>query len=288
MQSRILVALVALTAVSAGASSARGDAIAPPSVPSKLGSADVILAGQVVALEDQDVTATTNPAAKVKVSYRIAVVQVTEMLKGDAKQKLVRVGFVVTQPLPPGAGPVGYNIPLTVGKNGLFFLKKHHEGSFHVLPMFGTFVSSEFKPQYDQELALTRKTLKVVQNPVASLQAKDSAERLEAAIVLIDVYRTPPFNSPAQQEMINAEESKLILKALLDANWNLDPGKTNLAQTPNLSFIKLGLGSKDGWQQPTGVGVFAPQYAAAARAWLEKNWQTYRIQKIVVAGAASK
>src|SRR5687768_2404917 len=124
---RVTAGLVLTLAVVATlAVAARADAlIAPVSGPAKIGAADLIVTGQVVAIEDREVEATPNPGAKAKGKYQIAVVQVTEVVKGDAKMKMVRVGYLMPKAVEPpvgGGGPIvrppissgggGYNVKL--------------------------------------------------------------------------------------------------------------------------------------------------------------------------------
>src|SRR5947209_2877530 len=91
----------------------------PPSGPQRVARAEAIVVGRVVALEDKDVEVQ-------KVAYRIAVVKVTEVIKGG-KDQMVRVGFIPPANINAGGGPVirpGFrgNIQLQVGQDGLFYL----------------------------------------------------------------------------------------------------------------------------------------------------------------------
>ncbi len=331
----------------------------------KLQAADLIVTGQVVSIEDQDVTVGNQ-------KYRIAVVQVTDTLKGKMKDKMVRIGFIppvqvgpggvpgpggvlpggpAIQPLPaPGVkilpapavqpapaqdlpaiapaqpgpaiqpapvqpGPIGkpaiqpvqpqpqpvqpiqpgpikkfppfqpnFNVQLKVGDDGIFYLKSQAEGKFHTLvPAYGAFVSSAQNGQYEIEVA----HLKVTANPMTALKADTADKRATAAIVLIKEYRQPVFvpGKGQVQEAISAEESKLILKALLEADWPVPPQPINYEKSAAQAFAQLGLTQQDGWQN-AGQPVYSQQYTDAAKAWLKKNWDTYQIKKYVGGGAA--
>src|SRR5262245_13759981 len=122
-------------AVLASGVPARALAIALPVVqgPARVAQAEAIVVGRVVALEDKDVKVG-------EMMYRIAVVQVTEVIKGT-KEQMVKVGFVappVNQPNPnpvpvpirPGRRP-GFGGPqYQIGQDGMFFLSKGPEGKF--------------------------------------------------------------------------------------------------------------------------------------------------------------
>src|SRR5262249_30336762 len=80
-------------AVFASALPARALVIAmPQSGPARAAQADAVVVGRVVALEDKDVQVQG-------AMYRIAVVNVTETIKGG-KEQMVKVGFI-----PPPANP---------------------------------------------------------------------------------------------------------------------------------------------------------------------------------------
>src|SRR5947209_7889391 len=85
-------------------------AIAVPVMPfpqvNKMQAAELVVTGQVVGIEDQDVKATVTPNSPATQTYRIAVVQITETLKGKATNNMVRVAFqppAQPQPFPGGA-----------------------------------------------------------------------------------------------------------------------------------------------------------------------------------------
>jgi hypothetical protein len=190
---------------------------------------------------------------------------------------------VAFPPIKPGGG---YGIQLAVGNQGLFFLQKHHEGDFYILPMFGTFVNSQNNPGFNNELDTTKKTLKVLQNPTAGLKSANADERLETAYTLITMYRTVPFGSPANQQPINAEESKLILKTLLEADWDAAKYQgTKFQQNPAQLFNRLGITQADGFQPPVNLPFNSPEYANTLKNWLAQNWQTYQIKKFVPGAA---
>jgi hypothetical protein len=240
--------------------------------------------GRVVALEDKDIAVSPFPGAPNKVDYRIAVVKVNEAIKGAKGKDTIRIGFQA----PPQPGKIGgpiirpgigrFNVNLTVGQDGLFYLAKHHQENFFVLPAFYSFSSSQ-NADFAKEVALSKKIVKLLDDPVAALKSKDAEERLLAASALITRYRSP---RPGQNktEPIDAAESKLILTALSDADWSqpFQFGKEH----PMQLFNQLNLTNKDGWVPPQQVKT--PQdFQNAARAWVREHAGTYRIQRYVAA-----
>ncbi len=266
----VLVLLIGI----AGDRTARAVIVAAPTGPIKAAHADVIVIGKVASVSDK-VEATAVPGGKDKISYTVAVIAIDKVLKGDAKEKVL-LG------LPAGASGKAPAVKLEPGQDGLFFMTKHHDGDFYVLPMAGCFVSAQSKAAFTTERDEAQRTVSVLADPLAGLKAKDASKRLDAIYLLLTVYRTAPLNVMCKLESIPEEESHLILKGLLDADWNYDNYKgANYKQYPGQLFNLLALTQKEGFQKP-GQGILTPEYAAAARKWLEKNWETFRVQKVVI------
>ena len=253
---------------------ARALVIAPPPGPIRAAKAEVIVVGQIIALEEKDVSAPQFPKAPQNVNYRIAVISVKEAIKGAKGLKTIRLGFI-PPPQPVKGKPIlirpGFrrSVNYTVGQDGMFFLTKHHQENFYTAPMYFDFVNGQ-NQNFAKEVAQAKLAVKIGNNPQAALKSKDNEERFFAAAMLIDKYR-PYLGGKVKTEAIAAEESKLILTALLDADWKQGPGFGQFH--PYSLFIRLG--PKDGWNQPQGnINV------DAAKEWLRKNAGTYRIQRI--------
>lgn len=266
---RLFCVVVAVACVPYGA---RADVALPMPPANRVALADAVIIGRIVALEDKDVEAVA--PGGVKMTYRVAVVTITERLHGLKDTKSVRVGFVPIKAGIPIRRP-GFSTPqLEVGGDGMFFLTKHQAESFYLTPMYFDFVARA-NPTFDKEAAEAREAGKLLSDPMTSLKAKDENDRFRAAALLIAKYRTPRGAMP-KAEALGEEESKLILKALLDAKtWNTPQmfGRPH----PWITFIQLGVTPKDGWTNPPGAKSVEETYAAA-RAWLERNWMTYRVQ----------
>src|SRR5262249_24232054 len=101
-------------------------------------------------------------------------------------------------------------------------------------------------------------------------------DRFLTAAVLLAKYRTR--KGPAEKaEPIDAEQSKLILKALASADWT--PPKDFTQLSPLMVLGRLSLTEKDGWKPPPGQDPKA--YAAYAQRWLADHAATYRIERYV-------
>jgi hypothetical protein len=254
--------------------------IAPPPGPVRIVQSDAVFVGKVIAIEPQDVDAKPFPGAKETVKYRIAVVSVSQAVKGMKDEKMVRVGFVPPVPRKPGL-PISSgslrNTQLQIGQEGLFMINKHSDGKFYQAPQFGYFVSAQDK-SFTEEVNTAKKVVTVMANPLASLKSKDYEERLLAASIQISKHRTqkPPFRN--QQEPIDAEESKLILDTLMANKWQ--PGRFGQTNGYQL-FLQLGVGPQDGWKGPNQIKDI-DEVRVAFQGWLKDN-PNYRIKRFVSA-----
>jgi hypothetical protein len=268
----IAAILLCLAAV-AGAASAGVIALPPPG-PARVANSNMVLVGKVESLEPQDVKVGT-------INYRIAVVKITDGIKGVKEgTKTVRIGFEPIEK-PDGKGPIVIRtgarpVQLEAGQGGLFLLRKHDKQDFYVIGgVVGYYVNSDKNKDFDAEVKAAKAATKVVDNPLAALKSKDAEERLLAAAILVDKHRT--YRGPkSREEPIAADESKLILKAMADGEWKDQPNYMSLRANPMQLFQRLGVGKNDGFVIEAGNN-----YQQAARAWLTRNADTYRIQRFV-------
>lgn len=280
-----LAGLVSLTTTS----QARAIAIAPmaPPGPVRTAQSDAIVVGRVVAHEDKDIEVMLPGGGKQ--TYRIAIVNISENVKGMKDAKSVRVGFFppakggpgdpavppVIRPIRPGIGGFG-PANLSVGQDGLFFLTKHPKENFYTAPTFNHAVARS-APTFDKDLDEAKKTVKILENPMESLKSANAEERFNTAALLITKYRQVAVPS-GKTEAIGAEESKLILKGLRDGNWEV--GGRFDRQNAWMLFNQLGLTEKDGWKVPMVVRDVRELHKAAQE-WLDKHADTYRIQRLI-------
>lgn len=267
--------------------------IAPSPLPQRVATADLVVLGKVVSIEPKTVKARRFPHDKDKGEYQIAVVKINETLYGGKGLTHVRVGFIPPVPQPPvvpvnpggGVGPVavirtGGNSPVVVLKKDqevCLFLKNHFDAEFMTAPMYFDAINKT-SPNFEKELAEVRRCGKLLADPLAGLKSEKAQDRFTTAAMLIVQYRSArPYMVTKKTEPIDAAESKLILKALADADWAQQPGRLD-QMAPQTIFSWLGLTPKEGWQQPKDYR----QIAEAAKNWLAKNKDTYRIQKLVL------
>jgi hypothetical protein len=265
-----LLGLLCATAVQA-------KVIAPPPLAMRVATADSVVIGKVISLEDKPVSAPAYPGDKGKADFTVAVVKVESAFGAARDLTHVRVGFIPTNNTPrrrPGAN-------LTKDEEVILFLTPHHEASFQTMPAYFDVVHKTDNSNYEMDLTEVKRCLKLLANPKAGLESKDRDDRFLTAAMLIHRYRTAkPSAGEPKQEPIDAAESKLILQTLAEGDWNNPKPGGNWQVQPQNLFYRLGLTDKDGWKQPEQIA----QIPEAARQWLKENATTYRIQRYVAEG----
>jgi hypothetical protein len=289
---RLSVRLVWLAAMAllVAALPARAMMVMAPAVPQLVVGADAVVVGKVTAIEDKTVSASAAPGVADKVEYHIATVKVEDALLGAKGLTHIKVGYVVPKepPAPPPGGPIRLpirrfpTVKLEVDQEALFFLHKHHDADFYVVPAYFD-VMNKTIPNFDKSVELAKKCAKALSDPKAGLKAKDAGERALTAGLLVFRYRNQVAAGPnPKTEPIDAEESKLILKALADADWSAGFSRDTI--TPLMAFGQLGVTDKDGFKPPQfapGQPVAPNAYQDAAKAWVKEHADNYRIQRIV-------
>jgi hypothetical protein len=241
----------------------------------KLVTADVIVVGKVTAIEKGTVDAAPFPGAALR-TYQVAVIKIESGFVGAANTTHVKVGFL--------SSPDGTPANLTEGKEGLFYLIRHHSEPFHVInwPAPSVDIGAD---GYKEQVALVKKGAAVLAEPLKALKADKAADRLFAANVLINKYRAYPSHLPGklEREPIPAEESKLILKTLAEVDWKVDPNDPN-AIRPYQTFSLLYLSEKDGFESPMAKPGedFVEKSKEAFVKWLAGPGKDYRIKKFVL------
>jgi hypothetical protein len=247
--------------------------------------AELIVVGKITAIEDKTVMAKRFVGDAAKTEHKIALIQVTDNLKGPKGLTTVRLGFVPPPPPPPPpkpGDPVIFRKPIrgfnpTVGQEACFFLSKNSEGDFHVTTMYFDVIDKK-AVNFDKDVDMIKRCTKLLDDPMAALKSKDAEIRLMAASMQVTRYRTPKAGAQnPQTEPINAEESKLILHALATADWSQRQAFTQIS--PQMVISRLNLTAKDGWTPPQ-FKDYLKEFPAYAQKWLKEH-PDYRIQRFV-------
>jgi hypothetical protein len=279
----LLLAAVATVAVAVPA--AAGKAIRLFSPVEKVARAEVVVVGKVSAVEKGTVDAVRFPGDTNKVPHKVVVIKIDKGLVGGGAITHIKVGFVPPPPADPNTPvrPVrgGFQqIDLKEGQEGLFFLTKHPSGEFYtVTPMLAPLdpKAENYKAQSEQ----VAKAAAALADPMKALKADKADDRYFAAAALLAKYRSyPDTGGEVEAVKLAADESKLILKALAEADWKKadDDGPGAM-----MSFYQLGLNDAAGWKQPQVKpgDNFQDVTKAAFVKWLDGPGKDYQIQKIV-------
>lgn len=255
----------------------------------KLTRADAVVVGKVTTIEKETVSATTHPSVKDKIEYKIAVIKIGDGLVGAANVTHIKVGFIPPPPADPAApapvrpGRGGFGpVALTEGQEGLFFLTKHHSGEFYTISFLMAPVDAKAE-DYKAQVEQAKKGAAILTDPMKALKADKADDRTFAAIVLVNKYRAYPDNAAEVENVkVGADESKLVLKALAEANWKPDPNDGN-APNAYQAFSMIGLNDKDGWKYPMikPGDDFIEKTKEAYVAWLAGAGKDYQLSKIV-------
>jgi hypothetical protein len=255
-------------------------------VPDRVALADVIVGGEVTAIEEKTVMAKRFPGDAEKVEYKIALVRIADAIKAPKGLTHIRLGFVPPAPVPAPPPPGVIRPPLrrfpqfnpTVGQEACFMLAKHSEADFHIVSM-NFDVLDKKAGNFDKDVALIKRCTKLLDDANASLKSREAEERLVTASMLVTRYRTPRLGvQNPKSEPIAAEQSKLILQALAAADWSKREAITQLS--PQVVLTRLNLTAKDGWTPPP-FKDYQKEFPAYAQKWLKEHTDSYRIQRFV-------
>jgi hypothetical protein len=286
------LSLAAVAVVAAAAGPAPGLVMAQKAPVQRAATADVVVVGTVTAIEKDAVEVAPFPGAPNTVAFKVAVVKIETALAGAEGVTHLKVGFIPPpprkpNPAPAAGGPVarrvrpGLQLPeLKEGQQFLFFLVRHPSGRFHAMPP----VSPPIDPKADdgkEQLEAVKKAVARLADPVKGLTSDTPEVRFETAALLLAKYRAfPDFGGAVAQELLPAEQSRLILKGLTDGDWTkFTPDGPNGLR----SFYSLGLTEADGWKLPKVPPGQNPNQVIkdAFVTWLAGPGQDYRIKRNV-------
>jgi hypothetical protein len=231
-----------------------------PPMWSRLTRGTCVVIGEVTAIDAKPIEALADAKAKEKLNYRVATVKVTEVILGAKDLKEVKVGFTKED-------------ELKKDQEASFILMPHYAQPFFVLdnPEYDLFNTDH--QYFELRTKILRHSAKCLESPNEMLKSQEGRDRLLTAAVLLSRYRDAGIGT--KTEPIDAEQSKLLLRALRDADWGKEDKSYRLLPQP--LFDLLGLTEKDGWKAPKDAG----EKRLAAENWLIDHHNTYRIQRFV-------
>ncbi len=267
----------------------------------KVTQSDTIVTGKVTSVEKETVELPLFAGDKNKAAFTVAVIKVESSLAGAKNVTHLKVAFL-SQPGGGGGEEPGIGLPvkgrpirpgggfgpvqLTEGQEGIFFLQKHPgSASYYAVQQGYTPVSAKAE-NYKDELVKVKAITDALTDPIKALKAEKLDARLTATAAIVGKYRQ--WNKPGQavEVAIPAEETKLIMKTLLEADWTAaDAPVANFdyqASGPGIaSLIGLYPGSPGGVpqiQQKPGES-YNGKWKEAVKTWYEKSGAKFEIKK---------
>ena len=299
MRRFFLVAALATLALTAAPASALV-MIANFNTAQKALQADAVVVGKVSEIEKEEVEVLPHQGATDKTKMKVAVIKIETGLVGAKNVTHVKVlmpGAAAEQPAQPLPGRPGIGRPIRLGgfgpislkegEEGLFFLAKHPTAANYFTINPGHNPIPAKAETYKDDVAKVKAVVAVVADPMAALKADKPADRLTAAATLIQKYRRG-LTVPAKEVAVPAEETKAILKTLLDADWTAADKPTpgfDYQSAPSNLVGQLGLypGSPNGLAQfQTKPGEsYNAKYFEAFKAWHAKAGDKFDVKKFV-------
>ena len=299
---RLILASLAIASLAVAAEPVLGLRIAIQnfSTSQKVAQSDTIVTGKVTSVEKETVELPQFAGDKNKAAFTIAVIKVETSIAGAKNVTHIKVAFL-SQPgageeQPNLGGPIRRPVPirgggavqLTEGQEGIFFLQKHPgSASYYAVQQGYTPISAKAE-NYKDELVKVKAITDALVDPVKALKADKLDARLSAAAAIVGKYRQ--WNRPGQavEEAIPAEETKLIMKTLLEADWTAADapvaGFDYQASGPGIaSLIGLYPGSPGGVPQIVQKPgeSYNGKWKEAVKAWYEKSGEKFEIKKFV-------
>jgi hypothetical protein len=254
MHTMLQGALAALLGLTTLVGPAAGKRIAIPPLPDRIAKAQAIIIGKVTSVENKPVKTASG-------EFAVAVLKVENGLVGVKGLTHIKIAFQ------PGQ--------LEPGQEACWMLTKMPGENYFMAPDYFSTIRKD-DPTYAAQVELVKRSAVILEDPVKGLKGKDANDRLLAAAVMLGKYR-PWATASQKQEDIDAVQSKLILEALAEVDWNkFDP---NLHVNAQQLFYRLGVTEKDGWVPPMNFQQFAPM----AKERLKANAEKYRIKRFVFA-----
>ncbi|MCU0704888.1 MAG: hypothetical protein MUF18_12995 [Fimbriiglobus sp.] len=294
MRRFVFPALAAATLLAPPAPALRIAVMPAASTRTKTLQAEAVVVGKVVSIEKETVDLPAGPNQP-KVPHLVANLKIETALAGV--KNITHLKLAIPKPPEPGqpqgadplpGRPIGRPVPFPGGTpaytpaeehEGVFFLQKHPGSDNHYTIPFNHNPLLATDPKYKDELAAATVVTAALADPVKALSAAKGEDRLAAALALAQKYRFPANNQTGvfDESPIPAEQTKLFLKALADADWATETDASRLADA-------LGL-------VPGNHGI--PRVAAndgesslatrqkAFKAWLDKFGGKFEVKQLI-------
>ena len=173
------------------------------------------------------------PQAPVSTVFKVFTLKVKDVLVGDKVETitlLVGPADPAQIPFDDGSGRINIqpsfrpwlnNIQVIDGQEGVFFVTRHPSSEKYSQLVPGAIPLNALDTKYKENVAVIEKVQAVLKDPIKSLKAEKAEDRFLAAQTLVQKYRAypPNANSGVEEVAIDADQSKLILAAILEGDF---------------------------------------------------------------------
>lgn len=234
----------------------------------KVAVADCVVLGKITAIQAKpEMGQVWRSSALPRWDFSVIEVDVLESFYGPKDVKKARFGI---------REPKAYKPDLAVGQTVCICGVKVGKNAFDIVPL--DCLVRQTDPGFEKDLALARLAGRLLARPEEGLKSKDADDRVLAAHLLILRSTFAPFRhgQTGKAEPIDAEQSKLALLALAEADWD----KHNQEVSESLKWLQWA--AKYGAPPPKNLPLDEgdEKWPAAARKWLRENAESYRIHRL--------
>jgi hypothetical protein len=239
---------------------------------------DCVFVGRITALEEKPVNARLYFLEKAETEFHLAQVQVQETFAGSRDQKSIRVGFLGSQKPSHKAD-----------EEGCFLGLKHPDEDFYVVVNWGLLAKNS--KTYEKDLALARRCCRLLEKPEEALKSNEAEDRLLTAHMLLYRHIVVPlckYEKKVKVKPIDADQSKLIMLALADADWSR-PSPLGFKPQTVLRWLR-GLTEAPGSPLSKSIPEESMdlENPEATCKWLRDHAETFRIPGLVPPAAEDK
>jgi hypothetical protein len=271
-------------------SAASGEIALPVAASTKVKAmqADAVVVGKVTGIDKETVDLEPFPGQP-KVTHTIATIKIETALLGAKNVTHIKLAHITPgEGGQPGGGfgdrkrfPGRGFQPFVPAEEqeGVFFLKRHPTSDKHFVVLVGHNPILSTDAAYKDELEKVKGIAGTFADPVKALKADKEEERVANALTLAQRYRQAPPNNMSgvlEETPIPAEETKLLLKVLTEADWTKHADAPRLADALGLMPGNYGLPRVSAADQEEPLAA----RQRAFKAWAEKHADKFVVNKV--------
>jgi len=273
-------------------------------VKQKVSQSELVASGKLTAEKDT-LEHAQYQGAPVKTTFKIFTLKVESVLIGG-KAETLKIAIPPSDPAQiPFEGPGGFpggggnfvyrpyinNVQVIDGQEGTFFLRAMTGVKDTYNLVSAGIPLNPLDTKYKENIEVVKAIAAILKDPVKALKADKAEDRFYAATILVGKYRAYPPNAiyGVDQEPIPDEESKLILKAIAEADWaefDKQPAPNEVRSNDwyeknpvNLVYQMNLYPGQGGFPKVTGQGGnYNAEFGEKFREWLKDSGEKFQVK----------